>query len=362
MKISYAKAGIFTMTVVFATICAGLAVGQALAYFENSTSPAILSLGDDEAIQAAIKEIRDELPNSRVIEINDYNKLQKTFPHYSKYLFYVGHGETSGLQVGSLLVPWEDINSIAASYRGFHQFFVSCYSDSIASTERTTFSGSVDAIIAAKISVIKVRLYETNHFTSKNALSIVEAINEILTRHNALYNGEELVIPLATESGYDLAFQKVYIRDSFFGITTREENVLYINMAPWIVNSLLFIGGLTAVMLADKIAAALVEIIGVVFGMTALLWGIVIAAVIIIAVVSLLWNMDRRGGNDAKFGLGAQYWPFPFPYLRYDNTYNKEGGDFIVPIPHPAIISVCYHVALALAFLPNKVWYGVNVF
>ncbi|MFW9906600.1 MAG: hypothetical protein ACFFFH_19995 [Candidatus Thorarchaeota archaeon] len=335
-----------------------LAVSQAKTLYIESTSPTIIAFGNDEAIQTAVREIKNDIPNTRIKEINDYSSLKKTFPRYAKYIFYVGHGEEAGLLVGTSLISWDDINALVHNFNGVHQFFVACHSDSIAATRRTTFSGKIDAIIAAKISVTWIKIYDTPKITLENALSIVEMVNEIVMREYALSNGEISVISLATESGHDLAFKRQYYKDTWFGITTREEMVLYLNMAPWIVNSLIALGMTFVGVVAGELASA---IYAASLCLTCGLWALILTAFIIIAMVSLLWNMDRRGNHDAKVGYGCQYWPVPTPYIRFDNTYKKRGGDVIYPISDPTLILYCYPVALALSFIPNNVWYGVSL-
>ncbi len=338
-----------------------LATHQAKTFYIESTSPTIIALGNDEAIQTAVREIKNNIPNSRIKEINDYSTLKETFPVYAKYIFYVGHGEETGLLVGTSLISWDDINTLALNFKGVRQFFVACHSDSIVTTGRTTFSGKIDAIVAAKISVTWSKIYDNPKITLENTLPIIKMVNEIVMREYALSNGEEEVISLATESGYDLAFKRRYYKDSFFGITTREENALYINIAPWLVNLLIIAGGIWISYVAGELAAALFYYTYGFVITSAGLWGIIIAAFIIIAIVLLTWNMGKRGNNDAKFGYGCQYWPIPVPYLRLDNTYKKKGGDVIYPIADATLILYCYPVALALSYLPNNVWYGVSI-
>ncbi len=334
---------------------------QAQTLYIDNISPTIMALGNDEAIQAAVREIKNNIPNSRIKEINDYSTLKKTIPIYAKYIFYVGHGEETGLLVGTSLIPWDDINTLVLNYKGVHQFFVACHSDSIATTGRTTFSGKIDAIVAAKISATWTKIYDIPKFTSENALPIVKMVNEIVTRENALSNGEESIISLATESGYDLAFKRRYYKDSFFGITTREENVLYVNIAPWIVDLLIITGSLWISKVASELATAIMFYTYGFVITTVGVWSIILAAFIIVAIVLILWNKARRGYHDAKIGYGCQYWPIPIPYLRLDNTYKREGGDVIYPITEPTLMWWCYPVALALSVIPNNVWYGVSI-
>lgn len=356
------NAFIIVVVVVAASSFSGFVSGQAVLNFSSTVSPAVISLGNDIPTRTAVMEIKKAFPNTNILSFEDYNELKRNFPRHAKYLFYIGHGDLSGLYVGQSVVSWNDINSLAVTYEGIHQFFLACYSDAVNSPDRTTFSSSVDAITAAKLSILQIKLFESKIISTDVALAVLEMTNEILSHEQDIIDGKKEALYLATESGYTLAFQKVNIRSGWW-IFLRDENVLYLNMGPSIIDSVLFIGGAIIIPMAGKIADKIVAVIGVIGIMTAAVWAALLIAFIVLAAVSFYWNMDHRGGNDVKFGYGANIYPVPLPYLRFDNTYNQAGGDFIIPLVNflgPLMI-YCVASAVALSFLPNNIWYGVTI-
>jgi len=156
----------------------------------DQSSPLILKLGDDEAIDSSIAIIDSHVSNARIKEVSSQDQLLTyTRSSYSE-VFYVGHGTPAGLAVNDQIMSWNAIKEV--QFKGVKQYFVSCNSGVMDSPRAIGFAGEVDAELAASYCAIDYALTER--------LDAAPAFAEFMGIFESKMNGEQ-ILPLYMDEG-----------------------------------------------------------------------------------------------------------------------------------------------------------------
>lgn len=88
----------------------------------------VASLGTDTVITHATDQIRLFIPNAVFVSVSTVDQLRAAANSGLGEIIYVGHGLPEGLEVGSTLVGWQDVQTIVKNSPSQVFLFAACYS------------------------------------------------------------------------------------------------------------------------------------------------------------------------------------------------------------------------------------------
>jgi hypothetical protein len=122
----------------------------------DSTSPLILKMGNDVAVESATSVLREDITNLRIKEIDSIRDLDYPVKVAHAEVFYVGHGNQNGLQIGNDVVAWETMRGKIDSSPAVHHWVIACDSNNILRPKDrsiTAIPGEIDAVVSSHIAL-----------------------------------------------------------------------------------------------------------------------------------------------------------------------------------------------------------------
>jgi hypothetical protein len=192
---------------------------------ETTALTAYISNSENSAITTASQTFTRLSGNVKIIENED-----NPFNYHGKVVIFA-HGIEDGLLFQGTFIDWKSVAEMVETSPAECIYLMACYSSKVTELIKTPkktskfigLNGQADAVLAACIPFI---------FELPITRNLHILCNTIEERGERLANGDDKPEFLVdSESGYAIGYKKEYIKKTFFGIPTKEENILWINIA-----------------------------------------------------------------------------------------------------------------------------------
>jgi hypothetical protein len=113
-------------------------------------------MGNDVAVESATSVLREDITNARVKDVNSIEDLDYPVKVAHAEVFYVGHGNDAGLQIGDEVVSWETVRGKLDGSPAVHHWVIACESNNILRPQDrriTAIPGEIDAVVSSHIAL-----------------------------------------------------------------------------------------------------------------------------------------------------------------------------------------------------------------